>query len=247
VPTPQAQLKSDVGKKFQVAFGALAGSVLELDQTLAESSETCELADIDLLLMQRAQAHAAAALERRPAMLATLPKLSKEARRGEAGVRGGGAAGHVQTTRLIPLAVSGGGGGGGGGEAAGDETVNSLGTVLAKGCTSRMREFAQDRAGNQSDGNKGGGSACYLSLAQLLHSVLPSSMRLRTLERECLSLRVQIAMPTSRAGWRSEPLSQRLFLVVALGEDVRVRKLVEMKTTEEIEFVFDGVLAEHTL
>ena len=223
-------LRSEVGQKFEVAFGALSGSTLELDHTLAEASETWERSELDLMLVQRAQARAAAGLERRPAMLATLLKPSKEVTRGDVGVTGGGA-GRAQAM-------------------SSKETVNSLGTVLEKGCSSRMREFADDKAGNEGAGSKGSngsGRARYLSVVQLLQAALPSSMRLRTLERECLSLCVQIAVPSSLAGWRQEPLSQRLFLIVALGEDVRVRKLAEMTATEDIEFVFDGVLAEHAL
>jgi hypothetical protein len=53
-------------------------------------------------------------------------------------------------------------------EAAGDEISNSLGTVLSKGCPSRVREFARPEGDGGEGAEAPGGGSSYLSLAQLL-------------------------------------------------------------------------------
>jgi len=67
------------------------------------------------------------------------------------------------------------------------------------------------------------------------------------METECVSVRVDIQDVSSLEGWRDDEVAQRLVLVVALGVDVRIRKLVDLRDKVSLVFVFDGVLSENAL
>ena len=255
----QGTLKQGVRGKFGVAFGALSASILELHQALDDCMEGSQLAEIDCQQRVREAARAAAALEHRPCMLIPLSKHVKY-KKGLDSAREEGREGGDNRQTSTRGAESGGG-------VSNEEqvcVVNSLNTALSKGSPARIREYAESvfeaasgAARKDARGSKSpkaaqqhvgaGGDGPVLAFAQLLQAQLPSSMRLQRLESECISVRVHLAPPQSLEGWRDDPLSERLFLVLALGEDVRVRKLVDIKEAENVEFVFDGILCEHAL
>ena len=107
--------------------------------------------------------------------------------------------------------------------------VNSLNTRINKVSTVKVREYTGEAL--LCKGKTGGNHPNHthtLTFVDLLQPAIPSSMRVRQMEAECVSVRVDMEALLSLEGFRDDLVGQRLVLVVALGDDVRITKLVDL-------------------
>jgi hypothetical protein len=74
-------------------------------------------------------------------------------------------------------------------------------------------------------------------------------MRLKELTHQCLSVRVDALKVVGADGWQKETLAERLHLVLAVGQDVRVLRLLDLagsRLPKAYHLMLDGVLASHS-
>jgi hypothetical protein len=78
-------------------------------------------------------------------------------------------------------------------------------------------------------------------------------MRLKELTHQCMSVRVDVLKVVGADGWQKEPLAERLHLVLAVGQDVRVLRLMDLagsgtgsRLPKTYHLMLDGILASHS-
>jgi len=87
----------------------------------------------------------------------------------------------------------------------------------------------------------------------LWQAIYPAKMRLKELTHQCLSVRVDALKVVGADGWQKEKLAERLHLVLAVGQDVRVLRLLDLASSgtgsglpKAYHLMLDGVLASHS-
>jgi hypothetical protein len=102
-------------------------------------------------------------------------------------------------------------------DGSGTWAVNSLNTRINKVSTVKMREYTGEALLCKGEtSGKHPNHTHTLTLVDLLQPTIPSSMRVRQMEAECVSVRVDIEEVMSLEGCRDDLVAQRLVVANVL-------------------------------
>jgi len=122
--------------------------------------------------------------------------------------------------------------------------LNSCKTVVSKHSSVKLREYARPPRNASSPVAQKREEG--LTDPELMQVLYPAKMRLKELTHQCLSVRVDVLKVSGPAGWHKDELAERLQLVLAVGQDMRILKLTDLTGSalpQAMHLILDGVLS----